>query len=106
MVIDLNRPINAPTPGNTGRTGAAKSGTDTIKDPATSAAETGKAAGGESVKLSSEAQHMQKATEDLKSTPVVDSERVAKLKQAIADGSYQIDNQRVASKLLNLESQR
>lgn len=106
MVIDLNRSINAPTSANTGRTGNAKSSTESIKDPATSPATRGPIASDESVKLSSEAQQLQKATEDLKSTPVVDSDRVAKLKQAIADGSYQVDNQRVASKLLNLESQR
>jgi negative regulator of flagellin synthesis FlgM len=56
--------------------------------------------------LSSEAQQLQKISDSLRDQPVVNSARVAELKQAVADGSYKVDSNRVASKLLNFEAQR
>lgn len=112
MVIDFNRLNNGPTPSSSGRTGSTEAGrNETVTSgQAVSPQNTGEQApaakSGESVHLSSEAQVLQKAGEKLRDLPVVDKERVEKLKQAIADGSYQVDSKRVASKLLNFESQR
>ena len=56
--------------------------------------------------LSQEAQQLQKIGDSLRDQPVVDKNRVAELKQAIADGSYKVDSNRVAGKLLNIEAER
>lgn len=111
MVIDFNRPNSAATPPSAGR----NSSVQNTERPAVQQNPTADAAksttdsapvSGESVQLSPEAQRLQQATEKLNQQPSVDQERVAQIKQAIADGSYQVDNQRVASKLLAFESQR
>ncbi|WP_312714086.1 flagellar biosynthesis anti-sigma factor FlgM [Stutzerimonas nitrititolerans] len=110
MVIDFNRPNSAagPTGGRSGN--VQNSGGPTApQTPSVDSARNvpgNNVAAGENVQLSPEAQRLQQAAEKLNDQPSVDQERVARLKQAIADGSYQVDNQRVASKLLAFESQR
>ena len=104
MVIDISRLNNSPSitggvrgssaSGDTGKTGEAVEGSKTASTS------------GESVHLSPEAQQLQQVTDKLRDQPVVNSARVAELKQAIADGSYKVDADRVASKLLDFEAQR
>ena len=76
--------------------------------PASEATKTNTVSGNASdtVQLSPEAQRLQQAADKLADQPAVDQERVEKLKAAIADGSYKVDNQRVAAKLLAFETQR
>ncbi|TBU96806.1 flagellar biosynthesis anti-sigma factor FlgM [Stutzerimonas kirkiae] len=106
MVIEFNRPGGTPTPTGSRSTNvqgqeriAATSGEDNAKSGAIAQGS------GESVQLSPQAQRLQQASEKLSEQPSVDEQRVAKLKQAIDDGSYQVDSQRVASKLIAFESQ-
>ncbi|PYC21064.1 flagellar biosynthesis anti-sigma factor FlgM [Pseudomonas alcaligenes] len=113
MVIDFNRLNNAAGPANNGRAGSAQASgrNEAVSNTPPSAVQVAdeqasSAKTGESVQLSREAQQLQKVSDKLRDLPTVDKERVAKLKQAIADGSYQVDAQRVAGKLLDFESQR
>lgn len=105
MVIDFSRLNSATTVGGTSRTTNAKEAgkTEASATVDTSANTSGS---GEKVHLSSEAQQLQKITDSLREQPTVNSARVAELKQAIADGSYKVDSNRVANKLLNFEAQR
>lgn len=107
MVIDFNR-LNKALPTAAGRSGSAQASENAKASSGSSAALSGNASrasvSGESVRLSDQAQQLQSITDKLRDLPEIDSERVARLKQAIADGSYQVDNQRVASKLLDFES--
>jgi negative regulator of flagellin synthesis FlgM len=105
MVIDFSRLNSSTTVGGTARTANTKEASKT-EAPATASTSTSVSGSGETVSLSSEAQQLQKITDSLRDQPVVNSSRVAELKQAIADGSYKVDSNRVANKLLNFEAQR
>ena len=105
MVIDFSRLNSAPP--LTGSTRSQEAGSATQAAPAKTPEQTvASAPSGESVHLSQEAQQLQKISDSLRDQPVVDKNRVAELKQAIADGSYKVDSNRVAGKLLNMEAQR
>ncbi len=109
MVIDFNRPNSAVTPSSTTRTSSSQPGSRTeaaADSKASSTVEQPPVKGGEPVQLSQEAQQLQSVSDKLRDLPSVDSEKVARLKQAISEGSYQVDSKRVASKLLDFESQR
>ncbi|MDN7139164.1 flagellar biosynthesis anti-sigma factor FlgM [Pseudomonas sp. JQ170] len=105
MVIDFSRLNNSPSVGTAGRTGNSQESAANAA-PAKADTTAQASASGETVHLSHEAQQLQKVSEQLREQPVVNSARVAELKKAIADGSYQVDSNRVASKLLNFEAQR
>lgn len=109
MVIDFNR-LNgsASTAGNSRTSGTQAPATDPSKGrPTAQQALTPQTDVDESsIRLSPEAQQLKAASDKMREMPAVDSERVARLKQAVADGSYQVDSARVASKLLEFEAQR
>jgi len=109
MVIDFNRP-NSPLNAPSGRNGVQGSerAANPQQGPASEATKTNTVSGNASdtVQLSPEAQRLQQAADKLADQPAVDQERIEKLKAAIADGSYKVDNQRVAAKLLAFETQR
>jgi negative regulator of flagellin synthesis FlgM len=111
MVIDFNRPNNVSSPSGGGRANQASNASDALSagkaaPAATVATQPNVSKSGEPVQLSNEAQQLQKVSDKLRDLPTVNKEQVARLKQAISDGSYQVDSQRVASKLLDFESQR
>jgi negative regulator of flagellin synthesis FlgM len=57
----------------------------------------------DTVSITPSALLMAKLGEVVRNAPVVDNERVAALKDAIAAGTYQVDAQRVADRMLKLE---
>ncbi|HVY64310.1 MAG TPA: flagellar biosynthesis anti-sigma factor FlgM [Gammaproteobacteria bacterium] len=58
---------------------------------------------GDTVNVSRSGLLMSRLQEVVRGSPVVDSQRVAAIKEAVASGSYKIDDQRVADKLLRHE---
>jgi len=107
MVIDFSRLNNSQAlPGSTRTTGAKDSAEAKPQALPVKAEQASASQSGESVHLSNEAQQLQKVTDSLRDQPVVNKARVAELKQAIADGSYKVDSNRVASQLLNFEAER
>ena len=59
------------------------------------------ASGGDKVQLSSLSSSLQKAESAIAQAPVVDTQRVAEIKQAIANGEFKIDAGRIADGLIN-----
>lgn len=57
----------------------------------------------ESVSLSKEALSLKKLEDTIAQAPVIDQDKVARLKAAIADGSYKIDTERLAEHILTSE---
>ena len=55
------------------------------------------------VTLTDSARSLQKIEEAIAKAPVVDTAKVAAIKQAVSSGTYQIDTGRVADKLLQYE---
>jgi len=63
----------------------------------------GRSAGSDSVSLTGTAQQLRSLEQSLASQPVVDAQRVAAARQAIENGSYELNPTRIASKLISLE---
>jgi negative regulator of flagellin synthesis FlgM len=59
---------------------------------------------GDHVTLTDSARSLQKLSDAIAAAPAVDHAKVAAVKSSIAAGTYRIDAQRVADKLLNLDS--
>ena len=55
--------------------------------------------------LTSSAQLLKELNEAVEASPEVDQDRVEAIKQALAEGNYDVDAGRIADKLLNLEDQ-
>jgi len=84
---------------STRRTDSAKPAAREGKSPATA----GEAATGDTVNITASGLLMSKLEEIVQRTPVVDADRVAAIKDAIASGNYEVDDQRVADRLLKFE---
>jgi negative regulator of flagellin synthesis FlgM len=61
------------------------------------------AAASDTVSITQSGLLMSKLEELVQGTPVVDHDRVAAIKDSLASGTYEIDDQRVADKMLRFE---
>jgi negative regulator of flagellin synthesis FlgM len=73
-------------------------------EPAKAEQETGKSSLSETVSFTDTAAKLQSMQNTVESQPVVDSQRVEAVRSAIENGSYEIDNGRIADKLMSLEA--
>ncbi len=72
-------------------------------DAAVATAPTAASQATDHVTLTDSARSLQKIEEAIAKAPVVDTAKVATIKQAVSSGTYQIDSGRVADKLLQYE---
>lgn len=94
-----NNPVNSPKT-TTDKAPEGKSGTPA---PAEQASKQAPAARGENVNLSSQAKELRQMGEKLESYPEVDDSRVEQIRAALADGSYKVDAEKVAQKMLDMD---
>ncbi|MDH5632686.1 MAG: flagellar biosynthesis anti-sigma factor FlgM [Gammaproteobacteria bacterium] len=73
------------------------------REPADSA-ETGRPSTADTLSLTEAASQLQRLAKQAEATPVVDTQKVESIRQAIADGSYDINPARIAERLLSLEA--
>ena len=66
--------------------------------------ESGKSSAKDTVSLSDNAVQLGKIDNTVSSPPVMDTQRIEALKQAISNGSYEVDPVKVADKLMKFES--
>lgn len=100
MAIDLTGLSSTPTTGTRGRVDNARTSGQSDKQDKASTAAPGQT---ETVKLSGEAQSLKKLEEQVAQLPDVDADRVAHVKRALEEGSFNIDPERIAAKLVDLE---
>ncbi len=65
--------------------------------------QTGKSSTSDTISLSEVAVRLGKLENTMANLPVVDTQRIEKIKQAIDNGSYEVDPARVADKLMQFE---
>lgn len=58
---------------------------------------------GDSLRLTGEATHLQALQRELSTAPAVDTKRVAEVKAALESGSYRVDPQKIADRMLDMD---
>lgn len=74
------------------------------KEPTVSQNQTGRPSSSDTVTLTDAAAQLRSLESTLGELPVVDSQRVEDLQRAIENGSYEVDTQRIADKMLQFEA--
>jgi negative regulator of flagellin synthesis FlgM len=94
--LPTSEPLAPPKGSNTG--GVAADRTPTDSPAANSTAQTG-----DHVTLTASGRSLQKLSEAIAQTPVVNAAKVSSIKEAVNSGSYAIDASRIADKMLQAE---
>jgi negative regulator of flagellin synthesis FlgM len=80
------------------------SGSDTPKQAGTEQAkQQASNARGENVNLSSQAKNLKQLEQKLGEYPEMDDDRIEQIRTALADGSYKIDAEKLAQKMLEMD---
>lgn len=66
--------------------------------------ESGRSSTADTVVISDNAAQLEKVNKSVTTSPVVDTQRVEEVRQAIANGTHEVDPVRVAEKLMQFES--
>ncbi len=88
----------------TGSAGGAAVAADKTQSDATTKAAATPTSTADTVTITGPALALQKLSEAVAAAPVVNSQKVASVKQAVQNGTYQIDTGRVADKIIQFES--
>lgn len=104
MTEKINGQGFRPTDVGARRSEGAKSAT-TPEKSAASAPQAPAARADDTVNLTQSGLLMVRLEDIVRNAPTVDVERVAAIKEAIASGSYQIDEQRIADQMLRMEKE-
>lgn len=103
MVIDINS--IGPSPNSNQRAKDASSGTVSKQGDTSAQPQAAPAHGrGDNVSFSDKAKGLQELESSIKSEPEVNKEKVASIKAALDDGSYSINADKVAQKMLDFDS--
>ena len=92
--LPTSEPLVPPKGSSTGSVAADKSSDAAAASPQTA----------DQVTLTTSARSLQKLSDAIAQTPVVDAAKVASVKQALSGGTYTIDASRIADKMLQAES--
>jgi negative regulator of flagellin synthesis FlgM len=99
MPVEING-LNPSSAKPTGEGAPARVGRD---EPSVPQQQTGRPSTTDTVSLTDTAARLKGLENTIASLPVVDSQRVESIKKALANGSFPIDDQKVADKLVTLE---
>ncbi|NHN39467.1 flagellar biosynthesis anti-sigma factor FlgM [Pseudomaricurvus alcaniphilus] len=102
MVIDSNSNIHSSSGSPRNRVDARGTDTKSSSQPESSGSQ---ASSKPDVSLSTQARLLHKLESQISSSPDVNSDRVADIKRAIAEGSYQINPERIAERMLEQDDQ-
>ena len=92
--LPTSEPLAPPKGSSTGSVAADKASDAPSASPQT----------GDQVTLTTSARSLQKLSDAIARTPVVDAAKVASMKQALSSGTYTIDASSIADKMLQAES--